>query len=130
MNKYSSDIHNICMTAILEMAFRCSVTGCIIEKLQALSLNLQDRNHISSLNHNNQSQILYPKTNQPSEDSFPICCCCLYHVTKSHVTRAHTSQHFPSPNHPMPKNTLYVTGFAKESKAADLAPDFEKYVPS
>lgn len=28
----------------------------------------------------------------------------------------------------MPKNTLYVTGFTKESKAADLAPDFEKYV--
>ncbi|KAG7662271.1 uncharacterized protein J8A68_004165 [[Candida] subhashii] len=27
----------------------------------------------------------------------------------------------------MPKNTLYVTGFSKESKAADLAPDFEKY---
>ncbi|SGZ57228.1 CIC11C00000004223 [Sungouiella intermedia] len=27
----------------------------------------------------------------------------------------------------MPKNTLYVTGFTKESKAADLAPDFEKY---
>ncbi|PVH13550.1 uncharacterized protein CXQ87_001656 [Candidozyma duobushaemuli] len=26
----------------------------------------------------------------------------------------------------MPKNTLYVTGFTKESKAADLAPDFEK----
>ncbi|PVH22036.1 hypothetical protein CXQ85_004705 [Candidozyma haemuli] len=25
----------------------------------------------------------------------------------------------------MPKNTLYVTGFTKESKAADLAPDFE-----
>lgn len=30
----------------------------------------------------------------------------------------------------MPKNTLYVTGFTKESKAADLAPDFEKYVPN
>lgn len=30
----------------------------------------------------------------------------------------------------MPKNTLYVTGFTKESKAADLAPDFEKYVVS
>lgn len=30
----------------------------------------------------------------------------------------------------MPKNTLYVTGFSKDSKAADLAPDFEKYVPS
>lgn len=28
----------------------------------------------------------------------------------------------------MPKNTLYVTGFTKETKAADLAPDFEKYV--
>lgn len=28
----------------------------------------------------------------------------------------------------MPKNTLYVTGFSKESKAADLAPEFEKYV--
>ncbi|GBL47869.1 hypothetical_protein [Candidozyma auris] len=27
----------------------------------------------------------------------------------------------------MPKNTLYVTGFTKESKAADLAPEFEKY---
>lgn len=26
----------------------------------------------------------------------------------------------------MPKNTLYVTGFSRESKAADLAPDFEK----
>lgn len=28
----------------------------------------------------------------------------------------------------MPLDTLYVTGFSKESKAADLAPDFEKYV--
>lgn len=28
----------------------------------------------------------------------------------------------------MPRNTLYVTGFTRESKAADLAPDFEKYV--
>lgn len=28
----------------------------------------------------------------------------------------------------MPQKTLYVTGFSKESKAADLAPDFEKYV--
>ncbi|RCK54473.1 Pre-mRNA-splicing factor srp1 [Candida viswanathii] len=27
----------------------------------------------------------------------------------------------------MPKNTLYVTGFTRESKAADLAPDFEKF---
>ncbi|RLV91484.1 hypothetical protein JA1_003858 [Spathaspora sp. JA1] len=27
----------------------------------------------------------------------------------------------------MPKNTLYVTGFSRESKAADLAPDFEKF---
>ncbi|RKP32974.1 hypothetical protein METBISCDRAFT_25170 [Metschnikowia bicuspidata] len=27
----------------------------------------------------------------------------------------------------MPKNTLYVTGFTRETKAADLAPDFEKY---
>lgn len=28
----------------------------------------------------------------------------------------------------MPKNTLYVTGFTRESKAVDLAPEFEKYV--
>ncbi|OBA19800.1 hypothetical protein METBIDRAFT_79157 [Metschnikowia bicuspidata var. bicuspidata NRRL YB-4993] len=27
----------------------------------------------------------------------------------------------------MPQNTLYVTGFTRETKAADLAPDFEKY---
>ncbi|KAK6465002.1 hypothetical protein DFJ63DRAFT_316152 [Scheffersomyces coipomensis] len=27
----------------------------------------------------------------------------------------------------MPKNTLYVTGFNKDTKAADLAPDFEQY---
>ncbi|KAF8002392.1 hypothetical protein HF325_003357 [Metschnikowia pulcherrima] len=27
----------------------------------------------------------------------------------------------------MPQNTLYVTGFSRETKAADLAPDFEKY---
>ncbi|CAH2353592.1 hypothetical protein CLIB1423_11S03224 [[Candida] railenensis] len=27
----------------------------------------------------------------------------------------------------MPKNTLYVTGFTRESKAVDLAPEFEKY---
>lgn len=30
----------------------------------------------------------------------------------------------------MPKNTLYVTGFTRESKAVDLAPEFEKYVSS
>lgn len=27
----------------------------------------------------------------------------------------------------MPRNTLYVTNFSREAKAADLAPDFEKY---